>query len=88
MGITKHTHKGTTMSDRKVTCEQFQNWLKFFRGAEVTGGTGKAVWTLAGGHYQNYAEQGIARITRPRKGTSNGIVTYRVKFERLQLASK
>ena len=76
------------MDNNKVTCDQFQTWLKFFRGADVTVGTGKAVWTLAGGHSQNLAEQGIARITRPRYGTRNGLVTYRVKFETLRLAGE
>ena len=88
MAVTNNTTKGQDMADKKVTCEQFQTWLKFFRGADVTVGTGKAVWTLAGGHYQNLAEQGIARITRPRYGTRNGLVTYRVKFETLRLAGE
>jgi len=86
MASTQPKTKGETMTDKKTTCEQFQQWLKFFRGAKVTVGTGSAVWTLAGGHYHNPANQGVARITRPRKGTSNGLVTYRVNFDRLRLA--
>ena len=74
------------MTDKKVTFEQFQTWLNFFRGADVTVGTGKAVWTLTAGHYENFADQGIAHITRPRHGTRNGLVTYRVNFERLRRA--
>ena len=88
MTVNNTTTKGNDMNDRKVTCEEFQRWLKVFRGADVTVGNGKSVWTLAGGHYQNLAGQGIARITRPRYGTRNGLVTYRVNFEVLRLAAK